>query len=170
MGAVLERMLPERPQERVVHHDQHGTVRAAMIAGDAGARLQVHQPIRGVGRRLHVEDAEPLPDAFFGDQRPHFVFGRARQKAHRFDAPLGQDVLEQIVGAAVERLAVQHHIAGPQEREQRDKDRRHATFEGGGLLGLVPERQAVFEDLQVRIVQAAVDESELLGRRGSRRP
>ena len=71
----------------------------------------------------------------------------------------GQGAGEQGLGAAVERLAVQDHVARPGEGEQGRGDGRHAgTEQERGLAALV-DGQPVLDDLAVGVVEARVDEA-----------
>ena len=73
-------------------------------------------------------------------------------EADRADAEARQNMLEQVIGTAIHRLAVQYNIARAEKLQQRCADRRHAAAKHRAGLGLVPERQPVFEDLEVGIV------------------
>ena len=65
------------------------------------------------------------------------------------------------LGAAVERAAVQDHVAGPHEGEDGGRDRRHAGREHETVLGLLVDGEPVLDDLEVRVVEAGVDEARL---------
>jgi len=80
----------------------------------------------------------------------------------RGDAELRHDVEQKALGAAIERLGVGDHVAGAREAQQRRGDGGHARRENQRLLGLFPDREAVFEDFEVGIVEARIDEAEFL--------
>ena len=55
-------------------------------------------------------------------------------------------------------------VTRPQVGQQGRRDRRHARRKSERGLGLVPQRQALLEDLEVGVVDARVDEARVLGR------
>ena len=55
------------------------------------------------------------------------------------DAELGQHVVDEVVGAAVERSGVEEHIARADEGKKRRGNRRHAGGEDETSLGAVPQ-------------------------------
>jgi hypothetical protein len=66
-------------------------------------------------------------------------------------------------GAAVERRTVEEEVAGVEEFQHRRRDCGHTALEHCCVFGPVPECEPVFEDLEVGIVDPAVDQSDLLG-------
>jgi hypothetical protein len=57
---------------------------------------------------------------------------------------------------------MEDRVAGPEEGEAGGRDRGHARGEDGAFLGLVPDRQAILEDLHVGMVEARIDKTGLL--------
>src|SRR3954451_12268522 len=50
-------------------------------------------------------------------------------------------------------------VAGLDERHQQGRDRRHAARESERVVSVLPNREAVLEDLLVRAVEARIDEA-----------
>jgi hypothetical protein len=68
-------------------------------------------------------------------------------------------MVHEMAGTAVKRVAVEQQIAGLQKLHHSGGDRRHTAFEGGAGFCFVPERQAVFQNFHVRIIQSAVNQA-----------
>ncbi len=154
VGAVAERLLVERPQQRVVDRAQRAVaMRHLGHLGDVGQRQ------RRV--RRHFEEDHAAGGAGGGkgaaDRVDLVGVGAGRELAGRHPQ-VRQQVLEQVVGAAVDRPREDHRAAERHQRQQRGRDRRHARGEDGARLGAVPQVEPILEDLQVRVVEAAVDQ------------
>ena len=118
---------------RVVDDQRH-----ARLVRDAGDRLDVEDVAARVADRLGEEQLGVRPHG--GAPRVEVV--RVLDEGD-LDAELGQRVVEQVVGAAVERRAGDDVVAGPGEVEDRqrlgrlaggDRDRRDAALERGDAL------------------------------------
>ena len=59
---------------------------------------------------------------------------------------------------------MQNRAAGAQEREQRGGYRRHAAGKHSGPFSLIPNRQTVFQDLEIWVVETRIDKAGLLAR------
>jgi hypothetical protein len=132
------------------------------LVGDHLAGGEIDEAVGRVGRRLDQDHGDPalgggsLGDvAHLGDVEP---VGEAEGR----DAEGAHLVLQQGLGAAIERARMQDGVAGPQEGEAGRRDRRHAAGEDGAFLGLVPDRQAILEDFHVGVVEARIDQAGLL--------
>ncbi len=64
-----------------------------------------------------------------------------------------------MVDAAIQRRGVYEQVAGFQEFEQHGGDSAHSTFKHGTIVGLVPKAQAVFQNFQIGVVDAAVNQA-----------
>jgi hypothetical protein len=71
---------------------------------------------------------------------------------------------EKVLGATIEGLAMHQNVSGTQECQGLRGDGRHAAGVHGRRIGVVPKGEPVFQDFQVRVVQAAVYETWGLGR------
>ena len=162
VGPMVERALPDRAEERVV--DRHDGIAFAggMGPGDFDTHLDVDEVVGGVGRRLQVHHAQGRAGGFGGqpllDLRPRL----AGTELDGDDAELGERVLNEVVGAAIEGTGMEDDLPGTNVRQERIGDRRHAAVEDEGGLGFIPQGEAILEDLQIRVVHPAVDESGLL--------
>ena len=121
----------------------------------------VDERVGWVARRLDVDHGQPAWRACGGQTVLDGLAAVAGAELDLCDPELGQDVPDEMIGAAVERVAVEEHVAWSKERQECRGDGCHAAGEDRAGLGLVPERQAVFEDLEVRVVDAAVDQAQL---------
>ncbi len=160
VGAVLERLLEDRPEQRVVADDGRAmSLARANVVGDAAHEIHVDEGIQRVRRRLDQHDG----DAALGERRLRGFTDRrlvdAVREADGGDAERLQRPRDQRFGAAIERLAVQDGIARPAIREERRGDRRHAAREDRRDLGALIDRQPVLDDLAVGMVEARIDEA-----------
>ena len=73
-----------------------------------------------------------------------------------------QRARQQRLGAAVKRLAVQHHVAGAHMGEQGGGDCRHAAGEDEPGFGALVDRQPVLDDLAVRVVEPRIHQPRLV--------
>ena len=80
-------------------------------------------------------------------------------EADRADAEIGERLGKQRLGAAIERLRMQDHVARPREGEQGRGDRRHARREHDAGLGPLVDGQPLLDDLAVGMVEARIDET-----------
>uniref|UniRef100_A0A0N4Z856 Tetratricopeptide repeat protein n=1 Tax=Parastrongyloides trichosuri TaxID=131310 RepID=A0A0N4Z856_PARTI len=168
VGAQLQRALPQGAEEGVVDGDCR---RFGLIQGP-GARHRagdVDQLVGWVGGGLQIDGGQ-APARFFGlrGRGDHGgvqgvgAFGGG--DADRLDAVAGQDAVEQVFGAAIGRGRIDDDVAGPHQGQHGGRDGCHTAGEDQGLVRLVPDRQAVLEDLQVRIVDARIDQAQRLVR------
>ncbi|MNX84990.1 hypothetical protein D3C86_1168070 [compost metagenome] len=155
--AMLGRLLEDRPQERVVANRDRAIAVARLERVQLVLhRLEVEQRVGRIGGRFDVEHLHrPLGRRVF--QRGAHALGRqAVRNRMRAYAPLREDLADQGLGAAIQGHGLHQLIAGPQESHQDGADRRHAAGSHRRVFGTVQQRQAVFHDFQVRVVEAAV--------------
>ena len=86
------------------------------------------------------------------------------QETDALYAKAGQDVVDKELSAAVNGVAVNNHVAGTEEAEQRRGDGRHAAAEHQTAFRLVPQRQPILKDFQVWVVESGIDEPGVFGR------
>ena len=98
----------------------------------------------GLRRRAHLRDVEPVGEAE----------GRDAEGAHL--------VLQQRLGAAIERARMDDGVARTKEGEAGRGDRRHAAGEDGAFFRFVPDREPILEDFHVGVVEARIDEARFL--------
>ena len=152
--AQLERVLVDGRGKRVVgHHD-----RAGACAGRGQARDVQHLE-RGVGGRFQVEHPAAL-----GDRRLDLrVVGRIAQRHLHLEA--GQELGEDLVGAAVGVLDRHDPVAGREQREERVADGGHAGGEAGGRLRAFQQPHLFLERVHGGVGVAAVDVARLAAQR-----
>ena len=167
VGAERQRLLPDRSEERVVHADRRAVAVAFQPFGDGDDAGDVGQLVGRVGGRFQHDRRKP--SAAFGrrgvggaQQRLKLVEAGADRQRGMGDAELRHDVEQQALGAAIERFGIGDDVAGPRQAEQRGRNRRHAGGEDQRLFGLFPDRQAIFEDFEIGVVEARIDEAEFL--------
>ena len=167
--AVPERLLVHRPEQRVVHHHRRPiALFRADLVGRLSDRPEIDQAVRWIGRRLQHDQA----DAPFRQRLPHGRRDLAAvdpiRESHRRDSESRELIADQRLGATIERPAVQDRVARAQEGEQHRRDRRHAAREDGRAAGFIPDRKPIFQNLEIWIVEARVDQPGFLAR--PRRP
>ena len=109
VGAVLDRACERRGAKGVVHHQ-----RDARRVCDGREGLEVGHVEPGIPDGLDVEEPGALIDC-----RAHLVEVVDVHEL-RPDAPLGEGVLEEVVGAAIERLRRDQVVAGAGQVEHRE--------------------------------------------------
>ena len=155
--AVCERALIKRTKHRVVDDDRRSAI--AHLVGDLPRRRQIDETIGRVGWRFDIEDGHGADRlGLFGGRRES-LDPALRGKPDRGDAELRQDLLEQEIRSAVYRIGVQEDGSRPNIRPQGGRDGRHARGEDKARLRFIPDRQAIFQHLQIWIVDPAVDEA-----------
>jgi hypothetical protein len=92
------------------------------------------------------------------------AFVGAGGEADAADAELRQHLVQQVLGAAVDGLTVHDPVAGPQEGQQRGRDGAHAAGEDERALRIIPQAQALLQHLQIRVVDARIDQPGLFAR------
>ena len=158
VGAVLERLLPEWSEEGVVDHHHRPPTGKREAVSQRRHGGDIHQRIGRIGRRLE-EDRADCTVADLLTQRGLVCFGRlAGRNADGFDPPGRQHMAEEVVGTAVERSGVEHHIARTHKGEQRSGDRCHATGEDQCALRFIPEAEPILKHFEIRIVEAGIDQ------------
>ena len=71
----------------------------------------------------------------------------------------GEVVVGKVVGSSVHRVAQQQAVTRFEVSQKHRRDGAHAALEHGGLVRVFPDRQSFLQNLQVGVVQAAVDEA-----------
>ena len=163
VGAEGERALEDRPEQRVVAHDDRAMVLPrGDLVGDAADELDVDHGVERVRRRLDHDqrDAAQLRGRFcrLADRR----LIDAVREADRLHLIGRQRARDQRLGAAIERLRVQDHVARPREGEDGGGDRRHAGGEQRAGFRALVGREPILHDLAVRMVEARIDEAAAL--------
>ena len=146
VGAVLERTEEARRAERVVHDDGQ-----AVLVGDLGDGVDVGDVGVGVAEGLEVDERRVVLD---GTLDLVEVVG---VNEGGLDAELGERVLEQVVGAAVDGLLGHDVVAGLGERLDGVGDGGGAGGNGKAGRATLERGDAVLEDALRGVGQAAVD-------------
>ena len=161
---MLQRLLPKGAEERVIDDDRRAAawlVRQAV--GQRAAFCDVDQLVGGVCRRLDHDcgDASAGLEAGFRlcHARLDLGFGQACREFEALDAELRQHFHEQRFGAAVDGRVEEHDVARACHAEQCGGDCRHAACEDECGFCAVPYRKAVFQDFEIGVVEAAIDEA-----------
>ena len=162
VGAVAQRMLEDRAEQRVVAHDRSaggpGCARSRRRCGATSAMST--SVLSRVGRRLDQDDGDAALLPARGSSRPASPASSTPSAKPTAPMPKAASVRdEQRLGAAVERLRMQDDVAGPREGEDGRGDRRHAGGEQDARLGALVDREPVLDDLAVGVVEARVDEA-----------
>ena len=118
-------------------------------------RFEIGHHQRGVRGRL---DQHQLEIVHLIDRRGESAcvagWNRARVESQRLN-----DLMNQMLAAAVERTRVEHRASAIEKREYRGRDCREARIEHRGRVGAALERhQLIFDDLGVRVAETRVDE------------
>ena len=159
IGAEHQRMLERRAEQRVVHHD-HG-LRIEMRDGVGGVPDVGHHD-GGIGGSLDQDDGEILGRA---NGFVHFA-GVSGFHGNAADAERAEEILDQMLRAAINRDGINDVLAGPREGEQRGHDGGHAGVENQGRVRAGFERHhARFQDFGVGVIEARVNQVGLLARR-----
>ena len=160
VDALADRVLEDRTQHRVVARRDRPVAMLALECVDRRHHgLQIDQSVGRVGRRFQVEQPDAPARRSRFERGRHLFRRQAIGEGMSADAPLGQDLADQRFGAAIQRRRVHDLVAGPQEGQQHGADRRHAARGHDRVFGAVEQRQAILDDLQVRVIEAAVDEA-----------
>ncbi len=143
-----------RAQERgegVVDDD-----RDAVLVGDRGDRLEVGHVQARVADRLEVDGLGPAVDGLLE------LGGLGAVDEPELDAVLGQRVLEEVVGAAVERGAGDDVVAGAGQVEDRQRFGRLARADAQRSDAALESGDALLEDVGGGVHDPGVDVAELL--------
>jgi hypothetical protein len=155
VGPVAQRLLPERPQERVVDGD--GRALAGVRKGGVargGDRLDIDQGIGRVGGAFEVDQAEAALPPGAVDDGGDLILRRTGGEIEPADAEPPEDAADQRLGGRIERAGMDDDVARLHEREQQGRDCGHAGREGQRVLGILPDRESVLQNLLVGTVEA----------------
>ena len=159
VGAVDERLLVERAEQRVVaDEDRRKALRRADLVGELSNQRDVDQRIERIGGRLRHDDRHAAERARLLDRPADARLVHAVGETDGLDTHRRQRLRDKRLGAAIERLRMQDDVARARIGEDRGGDRRHARGEEERRLGVLEHAQAVLDDLGVRVVEAAVDQ------------
>ena len=159
--ALIERALPQGSEEGVV--DGNGRARQRRIARIAH-RFDIDQRVGRVGRAFEV-DHRHLPAARrrlrlgLGKHRVELCAGRAGREVDIGDPEAAQHLGDEALAGGVERTGMDDHVVRARIGHHQDADRGHAAAESQRVVGPVPHREAGFEDLLVRPVEARIDKA-----------
>ncbi len=152
VDTVVER--PDQPDaDGVVRH--HGD---PVFMGDFRNRLEVRHVQLRVADRFHVDRPRPRRDRL-----------AERLRIARVDEPdrppqLGERVVEQLVGAAVEVVPRHDLVAQPRDRQQRERDGRLPRGDAQRGRSALDRGDALLEHVRRGVHQPRVDVTELLQR------
>ena len=153
-------MLEDRPEQRVVHHDHRFGIQ---LRHSIGSVPNVGHHDGWIGGCFYQHDGEVLGRT---NGRIHLP-GVAGFHRNAQDAERAEEILDQVLGAAVDRDRIEDALAGPREREQRGHDSGHAGVEHQSRMRAGFERnQTILENLRVGVVEARVDQIRLFVRFG----
>ena len=157
VGAELERMLEGRAQEGVVDGDERlRRVRARHARPRARCRVMRSVGLAGVSTKTSLRSGS----AGRGARERVAIAGR---HAHGREAERLEQLVHEVLRAAVERPRVQERRAARQEREAAGRDRGHARVEDGRAGRAALERhELILEDLGVRVREPRVDQVDVL--------
>ena len=156
---MLERLLIDRPEKGIVDRERRRRAGAvADIAPFLGDMGEIDETVGRIGRGLDENEADGAELLRLREGGIDGVPGLVGGKADRLDPPFGQQIEDQRLGAAIDRLRVDQHLAGLHMGHDATVDRCHARREDDRGLGILPQRQAILEHLHVGIVEARIDE------------
>ena len=138
------------------------SLRGLQLVGDHLAGGEIDEAVGRVGRCLHQDHRDAAFGSRFLRDLAHLSDIEPIGEAERRDAESPHLVLQQGLGAAIERARMDDRVARAQESEAGRRDRGHARGEDGAFLGLVPDRQAILEDFHVGMVEARIDQAGFL--------
>ena len=142
----LERLAEVGRGERVV--DDH---RGAVTMGELGQRREVGHDDARVGDGLGVEEARR------GGRQRRLDGGRSVASTKTTETPeTGEDAVHERARAAVHGTRGDDAVAGPDEREERGVDGRHAGAEGEARLRAVELGEGVGQGAGGRVLDARV--------------
>ena len=163
---MAKRLLPQRPEESVVHHDQRTPIAGAenRLAGGAHGR-DIDQTVRGI-RRAFEEDQRHARRRRAAQHGFDLVPGSTCREIEPGHAQPAEQLADQRLGGGVKRCRMDNDIARPDMGEQGRRDRGHARGERQRGLRLFPDGEPPFEDLLIGTVEPAIDQGVGLGRAG----
>jgi hypothetical protein len=157
---MLDRPLEHRPEQGIVtRDDRHVVLRLADVVGDAAHHRDVDEAVGGICRGFDQNHRNPpLLHGLVPRQLDRGLVD-AVGKAHRADREAGQRFRQQRFGAAIERLRMQDHVARPNERENRGRNRRHPGRKQRTGLGALVDGEPVLDDLAVGMIEPRIDQA-----------
>jgi hypothetical protein len=127
-------------------------------------QLKIDQAVGGIRRRLDDDETDAALGlgGFFsrlGGRLEHGAAIVSQIESDGAHAETGQRLFDERFGAAVQRLAHQYDIARANMSPNDGRYRRHAAGKHRCGLAFFPECQTIFQNLQIRIVEARVDQT-----------
>ena len=150
VGAEFERPLQQRRREHVV--DDH--LRAGGVA-EIAHRLEIDDAQAGIGRRFKQHDLGRLA------QRLAPLAEVAAVDELGLDAPLRQDLLDDVVAGAEQGIGRHHPVARLHQACDRSEHCGHAAGGGARGFGAFQQRHALLEHRDRWVAEAAIDEAGL---------
>ena len=170
--AMLQRALPQGPEEGVVDGDRAGVLLCATACCLSAKvrvacclyRFDIDQRIGGVAGAFEVDHrhlAAVFTRLFLGafQHLVQFFAGRACGEIDIGDAKFRQHLGDETLGRGIERARMHDHVALADIGHHQDADCGHAAAECQRVLCPVPDGEAIFEDLLVRPIEARIDKA-----------
>ena len=158
VGALRERLGPQRPEEGVVDRDRRTLARGEGGIARGRDRLDVDQRIGRVRRAFEIDERQPALALRVGDDGVDLLARRTRRKVDVMNAEPAENLGDQRLRRRVERPRVDDHVARLNEGQQQGRDGRHSAGESERVVRVLPDRKPVLEDLLVGAVEARIDE------------
>ena len=153
-----DRALHQWPEQRVVDHHQRAQPGArANRVGNVHDQGDVDDRGGRVGRGLDHDQLERPERECFLDRRLDAGAVAPVGKFGMTDAEGGHQAGIEPVGAAIDRAAEHHAVAGAQMRKRDRRMRRHAAVEHGGGLGPVERRQSRLDHVEPGVAEPRID-------------
>ncbi len=163
--AERERVLPDGAEEGVVHRDERPPARLIRkIMGPRDEMRKIDQAVRRIGRGFRKQHPHRPQGARLLDRRIDSRLSLASVKADRLDPELWQEGEQHLLGPAIKRLGMDDDVAWAHIGEQRGRDGRHAGREDDGFFAVFPQCEAIFQNLDIGIVESRIDETRFLAR------
>ena len=159
--AMLQRALPQRPEEGVVDGNR-AAVRIEMRIARFLDRLDIDQRIGRVAGAFEIDQRHFAALRLglglgFHHHRVQLLARRTGGEGDIGDAIFRHHLGHEAFGRGVKRAGMHDHIARITRREHQHGDSGHAAGEAQGVLRPVPDGEAIFEDFLVRPVEARID-------------
>ena len=154
-------MLPDRAHVGVIDSQSHRLIGGTVFICNLFAAADIDQGICWVGRCFQVDHGKPVSKTGFVDDGFHFSPGQPGFEGRRMNTDFRKELVDKVVRTPVYRRAVEQQVAGFQKFEHHSRNCSHSALKNRAIVGLIPECKAVFKNLNVRIVDAAVDKSHL---------
>jgi hypothetical protein len=155
VGAVRERRLEDRAEQRIVAGDDRpGALAGSDLIGDASHQRDVDERVHRIRRRLDEDHGHAAARERALRRAPDVTLVETVLEADAANIETREAAVDEHLGAAVERKAVQDRVPGSHIGENGRGDRGHAGREDEAVLRLLIDGQPILDDLEVRMIEA----------------